>query len=161
MKKALAVLGLLLGMAALSHAAIPMETYYGGQPPLSNKSVVISTFSSGGGTISMNVAPGTFNNGGTAQNCRLCFTNFFVQITSATTVNILDAGTTDYVIYGASLGTAATNALTINRDHNGPICFGTGDTAYINMSGGGVFGESITAEGYTNCGGTNNAGPMY
>lgn len=164
MKRLIAVFALVLGLgvaARLSYAGIPMETYYQGQPPLSNKSIVISTASATGGAVTMNVAPGTYNNGGTSQNCRVCFTNFFVQISSSANVNILDAGTTDYVIYGAGLGTNAVNTLSITRDHLGPVCFGSGDTAYISATAGTANPTSITAEGFSNCGGTNNAGPMY
>jgi len=168
MKKLIAGLGVFFGlsvMAGISRAGIPVENYYMGQSPLSNTSIVISSASTNGtASLSMSVSPASQSSGGGTYSCRVCFTNFVVQIESTTVVTILDAGTTDYTIYGAGIGTNAVNTLSINRDHLGPVCFGAGDTAYIKatVGTGDAAGnpQSIIAEGYTNCGGTLNKGPM-
>src|SRR5262245_39343257 len=103
MKKLLAIVGLMFGWVGLSHAGIPVETYFMGQAPLSNASVIMSTFTCPGcsqTTISVSTAPGTVNNGGASISCRNCFTRFFVQMSTNVVLNILDGSTTNYAIQG-------------------------------------------------------------
>jgi hypothetical protein len=172
MKKVLVVFGMLFGLVAVSHAGIPVEAYYQGQPPLSNTSIVISTFTPLGAnnvqsTINVSKAPGTFNNGGASISCRNCFTRFLIQESTNVVTTILDGPTTSYVISGVALGASGDNTISMPEDHLGPVCFTAGLTTTIIMTPNANAGSiestaplSVTAEGYTQCGGTNNAGVM-
>jgi hypothetical protein len=171
MRKVLAVVGLLFGFSAISHAGIPVEAYYQGQAPLSNASIIMSTWTQLGGTgvqttLTVSKAPGTVSNGGANITCRNCFTRFLIQESTQVVTTILDGGTTDYVISGIGLGTTGVSTLSLPEDHLGPVCFTAGNTTTIIMtpSGGGEVENtaplSVTAEGYTQCGGVNNQGVM-
>lgn len=165
MKKLLGIIALVFGVVSLSHAGTPVEHFYMGQPPLSNTTIIKSTNTSTQVNVTMSVAPGTVSNGGSSISCRNCFTRFFVQESTNVVLNILDGGTTDYAINGIALGASGVNTLNIVEDHLGPLCFTTGNTTTFNAVVTGAFTGtanpiSVTAEGYTNCGGTNNAGPM-
>lgn len=163
MKKLLAGIGLfgiaLLGAVTMSRAGTPVDTYFSGQFPFSNTTVVGSTQTTvGTANLRISIAPTTGSQGSA---CRTCFTKFFVQIPTTTILNVLDAATTSYVIDGAGIGTTGTNTVQVNEDHLGPLCLTAGNTVTLNSvatSGNAINHQSFSWEGYTQCGGANNAG---
>jgi len=168
MKKLFMRLGLMFGVAfavlSVAHAGTPQEVFYMSQPNLSNTTIIGSTASANANqTFSATVAAPTCNAGSSTFSGRNCFTNFIIQIPTTTVLSILDGATTSYTIYGAGLGTSGVNTLQINRDHLGPICTTAGNSTTFNLvNGTSVVGSfsSFNYEGYTNCGGTANKGPM-
>lgn len=160
MKRYIVGLLALFGIA-VAYAGTPQESYFSGAAPLSNTTIVGSTATTAGtASLTVSLAPGIVN----GNACRNCFTDFTIQIPTTSIVNVLDGATTSFVLYGAGLGTTGTNTRSITRDHIGPMCFTAGNTTTINLVGsaGGAAAnpQVVNYEGYTNCGGTNNAGPM-
>lgn len=165
MKKMLSVMALLLGMASLSHAGTPRETFFQNQFPMSNSSIVISTYTGSGAvqtSLSMSQAPGSVN----GSSCRNCFTRFYVQMSTNVVLNVVDglsAGTTVYLINGVGLGASGVNSLNLAEDHLGPLCLTAGNTTVFNAVAtvpfvGTASPVAVNVEGYTDCGGSNNKG---
>ena len=172
MKKFIAVLVLLfgigIGLAKISQAGTPQETYFQSQPPLSATTIIASSASlSSVGGVSVTVAtPTAINSGGGTYKGRNCFTKFVVQMSSSpsTAFTITDNNVVVWTIYGAPLGSSGPNTLTLPEDHLGPFCVASGDQAIfaISSSTPAIVGPtSINVEGYVTYGGTNNTGPMY
>lgn len=159
MKRLLAVFSMLFGLAMVSYAGTPQETFFQNQFPFSNTTIWGSTASvTSAVSLTKTVAAPTCANGASGRNC---FTNFIVQIPSTTVLTILDGATTNYTIYGSAMGTTGSATLQFNREHLGPLCSSVGNSTMFNLTGtGGVStnAESFNYEGYTNCGGSNNAG---
>lgn len=164
MKRVLAVLGLLFGVAGFSHAGIPVENYYMGQPGLSNTSINVSSASTvGSANLTITVVNSSSTIGGGTTGCRICFTKYVAQISSTTVFQVLDGGTTIYTIDGADSGVTPPSTFILPEDHLGPMCLTVGNTALIKATQtatGNANHTVINAEGYTYCGGTANAGPM-
>lgn len=166
MKKLLAVFGLVLGLAGVSHAGTPQEVFYQGQAPLSGTTILASTASptSAGATITLAVSsPSVINSGGGTYTGRNCFTRVLVQMSTATVLTVKDGNNTVWTIYGAGLGTTGTSTLSIPEDHLGPLCTSANNqTTFVltNTGGSASNQESVNVEGYTTYGGTLNAGPM-
>lgn len=158
MKKLLSLSGLLLLLGGVSYAGVPRETFFMGQPPLSHTTIQgSSTTASGTANLTLAVAPLTVN----GNSCRTCLTKYIVQLASTTVFNVLDAGTTIQIIDGADLGATGPNTYSALEDHLGPLCIAAGDTLTMNTQNtatGGSLHTTINYEGYTWCGGTNNAG---
>jgi hypothetical protein len=167
MKRALTVLGMLFGLACISHAGTPMEAYYQGQSPLSGTTILASSAAASGGAFTLTVAtPTVVNNGGLAVSGRNCFTKFVIQVSTAATVAFNDNNTTKWTLYGAGLGNSTTpNTLVLTEDHLGPWCTAAGDQFSIVVTQGSgtstSAAQAVAVEGYTEYGGTANAGPMY
>lgn len=166
MKKVLAVVGLLFGLATMSHAGAPQETLFQSQPPLSNATILASTASTvGTATLTLTIStPTAINSGGSTFNGRNCFTRFLLQVSTASVVTIADNLTTKWTIYGAGFGTTGTNTRDLVEDHLGPFCTSTGNQTVITVTptnGFAVNAQAINVEGYTTYGGTNNSGQMY
>lgn len=168
MKKYLAVLGLLFGLASLSHAGTPTDPVYPPAGPVSNTSIYGSTWTTTGSTITIPAT--TFNSGGTTYNCRTCFTKLIVQLSTAAQFNVYDGTTTvaatalhveGYQLF-ASSNAAGSATLSLPEDHLGPLCTTAGNITYLAISGTAVgsINNVQDYEGYTNCGGTNNQGVM-
>lgn len=159
MRKLLAVAVLMCGVYGLSHAGTPQETYFQSQFPFSNVSIVGSTVSvSAAVSLTKTVAAPTCPNGASGRNC---FTNFIVQVPTTTIITFLDGTTTTYSLAGVGLASSGVNTLQINRDHLGPLCTSVGNSSsFVLTATGGVSTnpQGINYEGYTNCGGSNNAG---
>lgn len=166
MKKLLGMLGLLFGVIVLSHAGTPQETFYMGQPPLSNTTIYGSTFTSTS-PITTIPSPTCYIGGSTTSPGRVCLTKEIVQISTAAVFYALDAGTTVQYVQGFALSGSSTatgaNTISIPEDHLGPLCFTAGNTVTLSVVGSGVPGlnNAINYEGYTTCGGTSNKGSGY
>ena len=164
MLKIVAALGLIAGIAAISHAGTPQEAFYSGQAPLSNTTIIGSTYSATSAVnISTTPAAVTCSGGSATFSGRNCFTKFFIQIPTTTVVSILDGGTTVQTILGSAIGTTGTNSLTLTEDHLGPMCHTAGNATTFNMvnTSGVALPQVFNFEGYTSCGGTSNKGPLY
>lgn len=163
MKKYLALFGLLFGLAGLSYAGTPQETYFSGQGPLSGTSIYASTASvTSVGTYTLTVATPTAINGAPGRNC---FTRFFVQIPTTTVVGIANNTTTLWTINGLGLGSSGVNTLQIIEDHLAPFCTTAGNSTVFTLTntlGSSLNPSIINVEGYVTYGGgsTNNAGSM-
>ena len=167
MKKYIAVLALMLGLAAVSRAGTPQEN--GMEPnqvgPYSGATIFTSSAATGSnGNISLVVStPTAINSGGATISGRNCFTRVLIQVSTVAVVTVVDANTTKWTIYGAGLGTTGTNTLSLPEDHLGPLCTAVGDQTVFNVTntaGASVNPQVVAVEGYTTYGGTNNAGPM-
>lgn len=168
MKKMIAVMGFLLGLATLSYAGTPQES---GQVPfqtgnLSGATILASSATTVGTvTVTLTVStPTVINSGGSSYNGRNCFTRFVVQMATTTVLTIADNNTTVWTINGAGIGTTGTNTLSLPEDHLGPFCTAAGDRTVFTLtptSGITANPTTINVEGYTTYGGTNNQGPMY
>lgn len=157
MKKWLVFIGLLLGVSVASFAGIPIGNNYLGQSPLSNTSIYGS--SNTVTTIGITLTPPTFNSGGLTQQCRNCFTRLAGSLTAGASYYVLDGGTTVQFVLGA--GIASTGGLfSYPEDSGTPLCFSSGQVTSIKVLGATTPSSFVNYEGYTNCGGTNNAGPM-
>lgn len=165
MKKVIALIGLLLGLASISHAGTPQENLYQSQAPLSGTTIIASSASTTSATnLTLVVStPTTINSGGGVYTGRNCFTRILVQMSSATVLTIQDNNTVKWTINGLGLGASGVNTLSLPEDHLGPFCTAAGDqTSFILTStSGGVVPQTVNVEGYTTYGGTNNSGPMY
>lgn len=164
MKKLFVLSALLLSVAAIIHAGTPRENLYLGQAPLSHTTIIGSTASVvSNTTVAATVGVTSSTISGPAQSCRNCFTKFVVQIPTYTVVSILDGNTTSYTLFGLGLGASGVNTLSLPEDHLGPLCFTAGNTTtfrMVNTAGSTTQPESFNYEGFTDCGGTYNAGPM-
>lgn len=164
MKKWLGLIGLLLGLSAVSYAGTPQETLFLGQSPLSQTTIIGSTASvTSAVNLILNVStPTAFNSGGGTYQGRNCFTRFMVQIPTTTVVTIVDNGVTKWTLYGLGLGASGVNTLSIPEAHLEPFCTAAGDATVINLTNtaGSAVPQSFNYEGYTTYGGTNNGGPM-
>lgn len=165
MKKYLASLMVVMGMAAVAYAGTPQETYYMGQPPLSGTTILASTAStSSNGNFTLTIAtPTVLYSGGGAYQGRNCFTKFVVQVPTTTVVTIADGDTTKWTIYGVGLGASGVNTKDFVEEHLGPWCTSVGNKTLFtltNTSGVSTVPQAINVEGYTTYGGTLNAGPM-
>lgn len=164
MKKVLAVFGLLFGMACISHAGTPQETYYQGQAALSGTTILASTFSTTSvPNLTLTIStPTVINSGGGTYTGRNCFTRFIVQVPTTTVVTIADINTVKWTINGLGLGASGVNTLSIPEDHLGPWCTAAGDQTLITLTNtaGSVVPQGVDVEGYTTYGGTLNSGPM-
>lgn len=167
MKKLLAgfgLLGALFACAGVSHAGTPAEAFYQGQAPLSGTTILGSTAATVSNVnLVVTVSTPTSTIGSGTTSCRNCFTRFFVQVATTAVVSLADGPTTKWTIYGTALGTTGTNSLSIPEDHLGPWCTSTGNATVIsvvNTLGNGANPQVVNYEGYTQCGGTANAGPM-
>ena len=166
MKKLLGIIGLVFGLSVFGHAGTPMETYFLGQAPLSGTTVIGSTASTVGTatlTVTLSTPTSTIGQSGTVINCRNCFTKFVVQMSTVSAFTIKDNNTTAWTVYGAGIGTTGTNTLVLSEDHLGPFCGTAGNQTSLILTptnGLPANGQSINYEGYTQCGGTSNAGPM-
>lgn len=169
MKKYLALIGLLLGIAGVSHAGTPQEN---GQLPFqaasfSGNSIVASSASttSAGASIALTVStPTAINSGGGTYTGRNCFTRILVQMSTSTVLTIADGTTTKWTIYGSGIGTTGTNTLSLPEDHLGPLCTSAGNQTLFtltNTAGLSTNPEAVDVEGYTTYGGQLNSGPMY
>ena len=164
MKRLIAVFGLLFGMAAISHAGIPQETYFMGQGPLSNTTVQGSTWTATSPNVTL-VSP-TCTYGSSSYAGRICLTKEVVQLSTAAVFYALDAGTTVQYVQGFALSGSTTatgsNTLSLPRDHLGPICFGAGDSVQLSVVGTAVstLNNVINWEGYTACGEVSNKGQV-
>jgi hypothetical protein len=166
MKRLLAVFGLLFGLATLSHAGTPQETFYSGQPSLSGTTILTSSASTTDlASLTLTIAtPTVLNSGGGSYNGRNCFTKFVIQMSTGAIFAVADNGTTVMTVYGAGLGTSGSNTLSLPEDHLGPLCTASGDKTVFTITGGSTASptpQAIDVEGYTTYGGTNNSGPMY
>jgi hypothetical protein len=166
MKKCLVMLGLLLGLASVSHAGTPQENYYNGQAPLSGLTILASSATTvGTATLVLTVStPTVVNSGGGTFTGRNCFTKFVVQIATTSVLTIADNLTTKWTIYGTAIGTTGTNTLVLPEDHLGPWCTAAGDQTVFTITptaGNAGNPEAIDVEGFTTYGGTINSGPMY
>lgn len=153
------LLGLLIGFASVGQAGTPQDSFYSGQAPFSNTSIVGSTGTANAtSALSVTLAPGSVN----GASCRNCFTKFFVQIPTTTIINIVDgtsSGTTVYAVDGLGLGASGVNSVQLTEDHLGPLCTTAGNSTVINVSSAGTLvHQMVNYEGYTACGGTNNKG---
>lgn len=164
MKKWLGVVGLLFGLAVVGHAGTPQETYFQGQPPLSNTTILASSASV---TSAVNLtlvisSPTVIQSGGGSFAGRNCITRFVVQVPTTTVVTIADNNTTKWTIYGAALGASGINTLSLPEDHLSPFCIAPGDQMTITLTNtaGAVVPQSVNVEGYNTYGGTMNAGAM-
>lgn len=165
MKKCLAIVGLMLGLAGISRAGTPQETYFLGQSNLSGVSILASTASvSSNGNFTLTVATPTvlYSGGGTYQG-RNCFTKFVVQVPTTTVVTIADGDTTKWTLYGVGFGASGVNTKDLIEDHLGPWCTSVGNKTLFtltNTAGLSTNPAAINVEGYTTYGGTLNAGPL-
>lgn len=165
MKKLFAAFGLLFGLACVSHAGTPMETYFQGQFPLSGTTVIASSAAATGGAFTLTVAtPTAINSGGSTYTGRLCFTKFVLEVSSSAVVAFNDNSTTKWTLYGSALGTGLNNALVLSEDHLGPWCTAAGDQFSIAVTQGSgtntTTQQSVAVEGYTEFGGSENQGNM-
>lgn len=164
MKKVLGFIGLLFGFVAISHAGTPVENYYMGQPALSGVSIVVSSASTAGAAnLRIVVANSSSTIGGGTTSCRNCFTKYIAQLSTTSILTVMDGGTTVQTIDGLALGSGGPATYTNSEDHLGPLCLAVGNTTTFLVSQtatGAANHHSINVEGYTNCGGTANAGPM-
>ena len=169
MKKYLAVLGLLFGLASLSHAGTPTDPVYPLQSPISNTSIYGSTWTTTGSTIT--IAATTFNSAGTSYSCRNCFTKFVVQLSTNSIFTVYDGTTTtaatvehiEGFALAGSTSAGGSYTLSLPEDHLGPLCTTAGNITYLTIGSAGALtgsNNTINYEGYTNCGGTNNQGVM-
>lgn len=158
MKRLLGIVGLVLGFTVLAHAGTPVENLYMSQPPLSNTTILGSSNTIN--TIGITIAPPTVNNGGTTQQCRNCFTRIVMGLTAGASYYTLDGGTTVQFVLGGQIGSSG-GVLSLPEDHLGPLCLTSGQTTTIKILGAVAPSNFVNYEGYTQCGGTNNAGPMY
>src|ERR1700683_5644906 len=125
MKKYLVALGLLVGLAGISRAGTPQETYWQGQAPLSGTTIIASSSTASGstGAFTLTVAtPTVINSGGGSYNGRICIKKFVIEVSSVATVTIKDNNTSDWTLYGAAIGTNVANTLQLTDDHLAPFC---------------------------------------
>lgn len=145
---------MLLLAIGIGYAGTPVENYYQGQAPLSNTSIYGSSNTVNTATIPLSVP--SCASGGQARNC---FTKIQIALTAGASYYALDGGTTVQFVTGGALGTSG-GLLTEVDDHLGPLCFASGTTTTLKITGGSAPSNFINYEGYTNCGGTDNQGPM-
>src|ERR1700689_148014 len=152
MKKVIALLGLLLGLASVSHALSPQETTING--PYSNSSVYGSTVTTGTSSLILPV-PSSKN----GISGRYCFESAQVIAANTVLVYLVDGSTTptntnNYLIGGLTTSTANS----FNPPHLEPLCFTAGNEAGIYATGV----ATITYSGYIAYGGaggsSSNAG---
>lgn len=166
MKKWLGLVGLLFGLSALSYAGTPMENYYLGQAPLSNTTIIGSTASVASNvnlTVTVSTPTSTIGFSGGSVSCRNCFTRFVVQVPTTTVVTFQDNNTTKWTLYGVGLGASGVNTLSLPEAHLEPWCTSSGNQSSFvltNTGGASTNPQSFSYEGYTQCGGTANAGVM-
>lgn len=164
MKKYLALVALMFGLAGAAMAGTPQETFYQGQAPLSGTTINRSSTSAlGTATVTLTVAaPTAINSGGGTYNGRNCFTNWDVQMGSYTILTIQDGSTEVKRTYGLQISSTG-GTQQYNRDHLGPFCTSANAATVFTLtptSGNPAIPHGINVEGYTTYGGTNNAGPM-
>lgn len=167
MKKYLALIGLMLGIAGVTHAGTPQEN---GQLPFQTASFSGSTIltssasTSGTATVTLVVStPTVINSGGGTYTGRNCFTKFVVQLATTTVMTVADNNTTVWTVFGSGIGTTGTNTISLPEDHLGPFCTAAGDRTVFTLTptnGLAANPSSINVEGYTTYGGTLNQGPM-
>lgn len=166
MKKALAVFGMLFGLASAGFAGTPQEVFFQGQNALSGATILTSTASTtslGSSIFTLAIAtPTAINSGGTSYSGRNCFTKFVVQIPTTTVITIADGAVTKWTIYGIGLGTTGVTTKDFVEDHLGPWCTATGNatTFVLTNTGGNAVPAVLNVEGYTTYGGVLNQGNM-
>lgn len=153
MKRMLLGLGMLLGLCVVSYAATPQETYFTGQEPLYNTTIIGSTSTIQGGTSATVTvpAPVAFSSGGSSTAGRNCFTKILAQLDSGATMYILDGPTTDYYVIGQDLGAAPGNTISLNEETKGPLCFTAGNSTTFNLTTT-KNNNVVDFEGYTSYG---------
>lgn len=154
MKKWLMFAGLLFGLSTLSYSGTPVESYYSGQAGLSNTSIYGS--SSTVNNIALPVVPPACASGQVARNC---FNKIQLGLTVGASYYALDGGTTVQFLVGGQIGSSG-GIHTFTDEHLGPLCLTSGQTTTFKVTGAAPPSNFINYEGFTNCGGTDNAGVM-
>ena len=147
MKKVIALMGLLLGLASISHAGTPQEITVNG--PYTNSSIYGSSVTTGSG-FTILAAPSSKN----SVPGRYCFNE--IQVVAANTVGV-------YFIDGSTVPTNTNNFLVtglttstvnnINTPHLEPLCFTAGNQAGIYSTGIATY----TYAGYISYGGAGGS----
>lgn len=155
MKKLLAavgLLGLMFGVSQMGRAGVALDQ--GAQPASYHTAIFASSATAANVNISL-VAPSVSSGGQTCQNC---FTKWVVQEGTYTILNVLDGGTTVYVIDGAGLGASGINTHISSEEHLGPFCMTAGNATTFNAvtTNGSNNHTVINYEGYTFCGPSRN-----